>query len=382
MIRFSVSPAAASRYHGSVSTRRQKGMRSMHILLLAAGILAGSAPALPAPAAPAVRIDGKWVLDAKGTPVPPREFERGLQTGALVLRKGLLWSIGDQRAEWPGQILRIDPATARLAGGPIRPELGEAPGGKELRDAYRSVWNPDYEGLAGDPLEPDVLWGVTEDKWTYLVRFRIEGEREPKATIDRIAELEFPGVGLFPRESTNYRLEGLAFSDDGKTIYLAWERTADERPRIFRLGREEALAGKPLRPAELPVDFEHVGLRADKPKALLNVNDIAFLRREGRPVLIAVARDQERLLRIDLESGKVDRIVDLDFRAPGGDPILWTSPEGIAIDPAGDRLWLITDPDSVRGMYRRPGDAPAEGNFAALAPILFEAKLSALFPED
>jgi len=54
----------------------------------------------------------------------------------------------------------------------------------------------------------------------------------------------------------------------------------------------------------------------------------------------------------------------------------WVSPEGVAADPATDRLWLITDPDSMRSNYRRLADPEPRGNFEALAPLLFEGKLS------
>src|SRR5262249_7625156 len=101
-------------------------------------------------------------------------------------------------------------------------------------------------------------------------------------------------------------------------------------------------------------------------------------RRAGRPYLLAIARDQERLLLISLDDSKVERSIDIDFRAPGGEAIFWVSPEGLAVDEAADRLWIINDPDSIRGNYKRAQDAAPEGNFAAFAPLLFETRLSAV----
>jgi hypothetical protein len=342
-----------------------------------AGAFLVVAAVLAADGAAAVRIEGKWVLDAEGRPVAATEGrQKGLQTGALAFRKGELLSIGDQRSEWPARPIRIDPKTARLAGGPIETELKEPPGGNPHYGPYRSVPNPDFEGLALDPKDPDVLYGVTEDdEEMWIVRFHLEGF-PPRASIDRITAAEFPGVEPYPRQPTNYRIEAIALSDDGGTAYLAWERAADNLPRIFVISRDEAVSGGTVRPKAVPVDFAAVKPRADKPKALLNLNDLVFLRRAGRPFLLGIARDQERILLIDIEAGKVERAVDLDLRAPDGDPIYWASPEGLAVDEASDRLWLITDPDSMSGNYRKLEDAAAEGNFAAMAPLLFETKLS------
>ena len=68
--------------------------------------------------------------------------------------------------------------------------------------------------------------------------------------------------------------------------------------------------------------------------------------------------------------------MDLDFRDPDDKEIYWTSPEGIAIDPEGDRLWMITDPDSLRGNFRPRDEPVASGNYADMVPLLFEIRLS------
>jgi len=351
-----------------------------HALLwtLASAAAAAEGPK-ESPKASPLLLEGRWVLDQEGKAVRPREFERGLQTSALLTRGDLLWTIGDQRGEWPWALLAIDPATARLRWGPIKLRLGDPPGGNPLFAEYASIRNSDFEGLAADPKDASVLYGITEDKRQWVVKIRLDEKSSPPgAVIEEITALEFPADLKAYRDDSNYRIEGIAVSDDGRTMYLAWERATDNLPRIYSLPAAEGCSGKTARPREVPIPFAAVAPRADKPSALLNLNDLAFLRHGGRPLLLAIARDQERILVIDLDEAKVKSTLDLDLRAPGGEAVMWVSPEGIAVDPARDRLWIINDPDSIRGNYRRAGDQTAEGNFAAMAPLLFEMKLSAV----
>ena len=70
------------------------------------------------------------------------------------------------------------------------------------------------------------------------------------------------------------------------------------------------------------------------------------------------------------------RVVDLDLRTPEGFSIEWVSPEGLAVDASSNRLWLVNDPDSVRGNYRARDAQQAEGRFAEFAPLLFQLALS------
>ena len=86
------------------------------------------------------------------------------------------------------------------------------------------------------------------------------------------------------------------------------------------------------------------------------------------------------MLLIDLDKARVVRWVDLDLRDPCGGRIYWVSPEGLALDEEAGRLWIINDPDSVSGNYRRRGVKKADGMYALYAPLLFEMKLAELFP--
>src|SRR5262249_30283287 len=76
----------------------------------------------------ALRTKGRWVLDSEGKPIAPPVAEgrmQGLQTSGLAYDGKLLWAVGDQRSNFAGHIFRIDPATARLVGDPVKLDLGE-----------------------------------------------------------------------------------------------------------------------------------------------------------------------------------------------------------------------------------------------------------------
>ncbi|MBN1442780.1 MAG: hypothetical protein JXA90_08725 [Planctomycetes bacterium] len=328
----------------------------------------------------AVAIRGRWVFDACGRAVGPGPFRRGLQTSALVARGDELWSAGDQRSEHPNHLFRIDPRTARLVGEPLKLLLPEPADGESPHfAAYRSIPNSDFEALAADPRDPRRLFAATEDKTPWIAAIRLERGQEDatwRAWITHLAEIRFP-ADLAPwRYDSNFRVEGIALCDGGKTIYLAFERAADGLPRILELPAEAALRDLVVAPEDSKIRFRDVPRRPDMEEAELNVNDIHFIRLEGRPSLLALARDQERILVIDLESKAATRWIDLDLRDPDGQAIHWVSPEGIAADPARDRLWIINDPDSMRGNYRLRGDETSSGPCADLVPLLFEGKLS------
>jgi hypothetical protein len=250
------------------------------------------------------------------------------------------------------------------------------------------------------------LLAVTEDKTPWLVAIDVTGgaagvggaagaggaggaEKKgsaeenggARATIAALTPVRFPADVQAWRGDSNFRLEGCAIDDDGKTVYLSFERSRDDQPRILEVPAARARSGEEARLEEVPFPFAGVPAREGKPGARLNLNDIQFLRRDGRRLLIALARDQERVLVLDIAERSVAGIVDLDLRGPDGRSLEWASPEGLAADPASDRLWIITDPDSVRGNYKARGEAEATGEFASYSPLLFELKLSAALGE-
>jgi hypothetical protein len=329
---------------------------------------------------PSLELRGRWVFDKDGKAVGPEAFRRGLQLSALAWRKGELWTLGDQRGQYPGHLLRLDLASARLSAAPARLHVPEPAAGENRHfAAYREIANSDFEGLAFHPTEEDVVFAVSEDKVPWIAEIHLRAADAGEPEIVRLTELRFPKGLECWRANKNFRIEGLAISDDGRAVYFAFERATDDLPRVLRSTLEAARSGDEVELEVVPVDFAVLPRRANKGPALLNLNDIQFLRLEGRPHLVAVARDQERLILIDLEAGKVTRALDLDLRDDAGHAIQWVSPEGLAFDEASDRLWIVNDPDSERGNYRRRDEETASGNYALYAPLLFEMKLSALF---
>ena len=329
-----------------------------------------------------VELRGKWVLDPSGKAVGPDSFRRGLQTSSLLWRDSALLSAGDQRSQYPGHLFLIDPGTGRLLRPPMKITPDEKkPGENRHLDTYRSIPNSDFEGLAADPAVRDRLYGITEDKVPWISVLRLEKSRkETIVRLESLTEIRFP-EGLEPWDGNkNFRLEGIALAEKPGKAYLAYERAGDDLPRILEITLT-GLAGKDIVTArDLGISFDGVTRRPDKKRSLLNINDIQFLRRENRSWLVALARDQERVLLIDLDKARVIRWVDLDLRDPGGGRIYWVSPEGLALDEEAGRLWIINDPDSVSGNYRRRGVKKADGMYALYAPLLFEMKLAELFP--
>jgi len=246
---------------------------------------------------------------------------------------------------------------------------------------YRQIPNSDFEGLAADPEHPDRLFAVTEDKVPWIVTIRLRSSPDAPgvtACIEQLSEMRFPPDVLAWRGDTNFRAEGIAISDDAKAMYVAFERADDDLPRLLTCSFAAAQRSEPVTLADTGVTFRGVEPRADKPGVRLNLNDIQFVRAANRPLLVGVARDQERILVIDLEEKRVCRWIELDLRDRDGQSIYWVSPEGLAVDAAQDRVWIINDPDSVRGNYRRRDEEVATGPYAAFAPLLFETTLSAV----
>ena len=373
---------------------------------------AGSQP--DAPPSVSRRARGVWVLDVDGRAVGPESFRRGLQTSGLTVRKGELWSVGDQRSQFPGHLMAIDPKTGRLVRDPIPLRVPKRQKGENPHfETYRKIPNSDFEGLVVSPVDADRFFAVTEDKTPWIASIRLttavdrdgpNDETQPpgddapngapndaqsaqRAEILSLTEVRWPeGLGAW-REDTNFRLEGLALSPDAKLLYLAFERAADDLPRILELPTRELVSEDrrareaTVEPRLVPIAFDRVPFRKEKGRARLNLNGLQVIQHGSRSFLLGVARDQERILVIDLASREVARLVDLDLRDPTDGRILWVSPEGIAADPGADAIWLVSDPDSVRGNYRLRSDDQATGRFAEYVPLLFRVSLSSVLPE-
>jgi hypothetical protein len=335
-------------------------------------MLAGPADSL-LPGDEALEARGRWVLDALGKSTPPGSFTRGAQTSGLTYGAGMLWSIGDQRSRYPGCLFRLDPANARFAGKPLRLRPKPHRGTDAAFGEYLRIPNSDFEGLAFHPGNPSVLFAVTEDKVPWIAEIHLVSPEE--AHLVGLTPVGYPR-GLEPwRDDTNFRLEGVTLSADGGTLYSAFERSADDFPRLLRMPLARARGGEFARFQDVSLPLRDIAGRGDKPRARLNMNGLQWISTGTSSALLAVARDQERILVARLDEQQVVAI-DLDLRSPEGKRIKWVSPEGIAADPSSNRLWIVNDPDSVRGNYRARDDTSATGQFAQFTPLLFELKLS------
>jgi hypothetical protein len=327
-------------------------------------------------------VRGAWVLDREGKPVPPGDWTRGLQTSGIACVDGALVAVGDQRSSLPAHLFTIG-APAASAEAPREVRMLEAPvpivPGPGLPDAplrqYLSKRNPDFEDLVADPTRPGVFFAVIEQDGMLVLEIT-HPAKSPQATITGIAEIDAPGYAPW-RDDWNYRMEGLAIVGPGPELILAFERAADNLPRLYKTTWKK---DTPRLPATLlPVPFDKLPPRPGK--GLLNVNAIAAHARGAEKFLLLLARDHERIVVLDLGTLAFVRIVELDFRGPDMEKLLWTSPEGLAIDAKAGVVYMITDPDSERGNYRAEATTEAAGNYAAMAPLLFAVPLAKILPE-
>jgi uncharacterized protein YjiK len=313
-----------------------------------------------------LRTKGRWVLDSGGksiAPVVAGGRMQGLQTSGLAYDGKFLWAVGDQRSNFAGHIFRIDPSTARLVGNPVKLELNSKTSGG-IPESLR-VTNPDLEGLCLKRSDPLVFYIAVETDGNYVLESHY-APGENTSPVDRVLRARFsvePAAG-----DPNNRFEGV--TTDGENLFLAYERDGQGRPHIYR--GPIPLNSSELKLDDLDVPFSRLPQRQGK--GAVNVNDLTLLQAQP-PTLAIIARDQERLLFYEPATRRLS-YVDLDFRDPDDKEIYWTSPEGIAVDPEGDRLWLIADPDSLRGNYRRRDEPAASGNYADMVPLLFEIRLS------
>ncbi|HAK95339.1 MAG TPA: hypothetical protein DCM87_10130 [Planctomycetes bacterium] len=346
----------------------------MHTLLLYA-LLAAEIPQA------ALTVRGTWVLDRKGEPVRPALWMRGLQTSGLAVSGGALVAIGDQRSNFPARLFTIalpprgaePPRETRLTEDPV--EILPGPGLPEaLRRRYESKPNPDFEDIAADPARPGVFFAVVEQDAMLLLEITRRDARGP-AAITAIAEILAPDYAPW-RADLNYRMEGLAVAGPGPEIIVAFERAEDSLPRLYKVVWKPGETSLPAVPLAVPFDT----LTPREGKGLLNINALAYLKHGGAETLLLLARDHERLLVLDLATRAFTRIVDLDFRGPDMEKLVWTSPEGLAVDAEAGIAYMISDPDSERGNYRAGGAADAAGNYADLVPLLFAVPLDAILP--
>jgi hypothetical protein len=286
--------------------------------------------------------------------------------------------VGDQRGNFPGHLFPLAPLAqpqateVRLSAPPVPIVLDPAlPAG--YLDRFRLKSNPDYEDLTCDPYRTDTSIAVIEMDAPCLVELTWR-PGDARALLRRMALVDLGSLQPW-RGNLNYRLEGVAVVGPGPELVLAYERAADELPRLLRATWRPDDPAAEIKTVEIPLSFAAVPPRAGK--GLLNINAVAVCPHPA-PYLLLLARDQERILVVD--GAAIVRIIDLDLRDPTGQRIHWTSPEGIAVDAAGGRVFIVADPDSEQGNYRRLEDVEAADNYALYVPLLFTVPLSAVLP--
>ncbi len=327
------------------------------------------------PTTATISTTGRWLLTADGSPAPHDGLTRGLQTSGLAWYGEQLWSVGDQRSAFPGCLFVIDPQTARLTGPPI-PLFAE-------RDDIRSLladWGRiDLEGIDSLSRDEPRFVVLVEDEDTAALVVRVNAPRT-RATVEAIWQFRFPNdTPPEPfRGDSNYRLEGIAIDRNARDGFVAFERDRSNRPLLFRfeLARAPATGIGPVQLEPVRLDcWEQIG---GKQKTLLNVNGLEFTRTAaGARRLFVLCRDRELVFIVDLDSRQLVAQVEIDFRSPDGDRIEWASPEGIAIDRDGNRVFIVSDPDSTDGNWRLRSTPRAAGRFSEFVPLLFEFKLPA-----
>ncbi len=308
-----------------------------------------------------------------GRPAASDSFVRGLQTSGLAWDGRLLWSVGDQRSEFPGHIFAISPETSRLVRAPVALRSDH-----ENIEAQLRAWGRiDLEGIEILSRVENRFLVVVEDEATAALIMRINAAGSD-AQVEAIWQFRFPD-GQVPtpyRNDQNYRLEGVAIDPIAARGYVAYERDESGRPLLYQFDlRRSPQTG--IGPVELePVPFGDWDRLDGKKGAILNVNGLEFVRTAaGAARLFVLCRDREILFAIDPATGQLIGQVELDLRSPEGDKIEWVSPEGIAIDSDRGVVYIISDPDSTDGNWRLRSTPQAAGNFSKFVPLLFEMKI-------
>jgi hypothetical protein len=329
---------------------------------------------------------GEWITLADGTAAG------GLGLSGLVFRVDPerggeeLWAIADQYGRASGQgsaLYRIDPRGARVMESPVSIAVA-----RELDTPYRAYLEqaPDYEcltrllqgdGAASDHetfvavIEDDRL-GQLGDLPPAVVSISVDlCGRLPRAEVTAVTPIRLPDSPAPSDRSV--QCEGCA-ADDAGFLYLALEGDPPASlPEIHRLALDSLGSSGPLQLESFGARFCDLVEPADL--ADLTLNDVAFLPRRdpgGPRVLLALARNQERVYLLDLDRLALVARWDLGLVGPDGERVEWLSPEGIAADSSG-RVWIVNDPVGRAGndwKYRpRSGDDMAP-NYTSLTPML------------
>ncbi len=309
---------------------------------------------------------GKWLHDEDGKPVGRLEL-----SGLTYFEKSL-WSIGDQSSTLipsgaPGYLFCIDPNTASLKEPPI---LIDVPESLALEYPFLKL-QLDFEALTIVPNKPGEFIAVTEETGMRMIRIKVDcnqnsGIHTHTASVygEPIQIQKFSDVRPWNNDN-NYRIEGCV-SDVNGNLYIAYERTDDELPRVFKLSIDHPEINRPI--------LGHKQLLKYKKEAedLLNFNGLSLVSLEdGSQYLFVLARDQQKLFVFDIQKNKIAGIYPLNLQAPSEVQPKNFSPEGIATH--GNKVWIINDPwDARYQIDNKKGDVINEEFYKMLNPILFE----------
>jgi len=331
-----------------------------------------------------ITLKGQWITEADG------QVMLNPQTSGLKHWRGKLLSISDGSADISQrrQLHVIDPTSAALAPEVMQMTLSDAV--KNSCFAEYLSFKPDFEALAVDPNDDNVVIIVTEDSRSVsglseacselykdsgstpfpslLVRLVIKDKNTVEMT--HVRPLQFDpkfNVGDHPNDG----IEGLAFAKSHQ-LYLALEKDNQIKARIFSL--------------ELTKDFwQSAGfaqlidpeLRLPKlPKGNHPLNGMDYLAVDDHAgFLIAAARNDNQLWVIDLSKKQPTNIIDLAFLAPTNDesceawePMNNASLEGIAM--IGNTIWMVNDPWKARYMRNVICESNRD-KYQRMAPLLF-----------
>lgn len=338
-------------------------------------------------------LKGQWVTEANG------QVMLNPQTSGLKHWRGKLLTISDASAHRSQlkQLHVIDPMSAKLSAISMKMVLSQ----RVKQSCFASYLSaePDFEALAVDPSDDNVILLVTEDatrSGSYPAdcqqRFKQTGSTEHPSLLVRllvkdsqtvevthVRPLQFDktfAVGDFPNDG----LEGLAFGQN-QTLYLAMEKDKRNQARIFSLNISDNFW--------LSTDFAKVSdPQLSLPKfdqGAHPINGLDYLAVPNHPgYLIAAARNDDQLWFIDLAKKQTVNVLNLDFwlpNKPGSqscedwDKMNNTSLEGVAV--MNEQVWLINDP--WKRNYMKNVTCPANNKkFKNMAPLLFSLPVSEL----
>jgi hypothetical protein len=333
-----------------------------------------------------VTLKGKWLVETNN------EVMLHPQTSALKWWKDKLLTLSDGSADssQQKQLHIIDPSSAIVAEESLVMRLS-----KQVRTScfYQYLADkPDFEALAIDPNNENVLIIVTEDarkgiqlspecqqrfqntgstKYPSLL-VRLEIDKDNLLSMTHVRPIKFDAtynVGNFPNDG----IEALAFGKNN-TLFLGLEKDIKGQARIFSTQLVEDFWESEN---FIEVIDTEVVLPTFK-KGRHPINGMDYLPVDNHPGYIAaVARNDDQLWIIDLAKQKPTTVISMNFLAPVNsndkhcnkwEEIGNTSLEGVAVSK--DKIWLINDPWTEH--YRE--NVKCEDNrdkYQKFAPLLF-----------